>query len=128
VSLSVVATLNGCSSNGDRQYRCRIVRPTITSSGPTSFCPGGSVTLTSSSGASFQWLLNGSPIGGATAQSFIASAVGNYSVTRHHGSGMHRHLGDDGRHPDHSPSPVITPSGPTTFCTGGSVTLTASAA
>jgi len=110
----------------DRQYRCRTVRPTITSSGPTSFCPGGSVTLTSSSGASFQWLLNARR-SAAHGASFIASAVGNYSVTvtRERDAPAPRRRRPS---PDHSPVTGHHPLRSTTFCTGGSVTLTASAA
>ncbi len=55
--------------------------PTITPGGPTSFCPGGSVTLTSSSASGNQWYLNGNPIGGATNQTYIANATGGYTVT-----------------------------------------------
>jgi len=128
VSLSVVATKNSCSANGSASIAVGPFVPTITSSGPTSFCPGGSVTLTASSGASFQWLLNGSPIGGATSQSFVASATGNYSVTVSTGAGCTGTSATTSVTQTTAPSPVITPSGPTTFCTGGNVTLTASAA
>src|SRR5207247_944717 len=55
--------------------------PTITPGGPTTFCTGGSVTLTSSSGTGNQWKLNGSPIGCATSQSHLASAAGHSTVT-----------------------------------------------
>src|SRR5204863_26986 len=54
--------------------------PTITPSGPTTFCAGGSVTLTSSSASGNQWRLNGSPVGGAMAQQYVASVAGDYSV------------------------------------------------
>ena len=40
--------------------------PTINAGGPTTFCAGGSVTLTSSAGAGNQWYLDGTLIGGAT--------------------------------------------------------------
>ena len=50
--------------------------PTITASGPTSFCAGGSVILTvNSTGTSYLWS------NGATSQTITASASGNYSVT-----------------------------------------------
>lgn len=55
--------------------------PTITPGGPTTFCAGGSVTLTSSSPTGNQWYLNGSLIGGATAQQYNATASGSYIVT-----------------------------------------------
>lgn len=37
-------------------------------------------TLTSSPGGSYQWLLNGSPISGATSQQYIAQTTGGYAV------------------------------------------------
>ena len=50
--------------------------PTITASGPTSFCAGGSVILTASSGGSSYLWSNG-----ATTQAITASASGSYTVT-----------------------------------------------
>src|SRR6185369_8816274 len=47
--------------------------PTITPGGPTTFCTGGSVTLSSSSASNNQWFLNGNPIGGATNQQYTAT-------------------------------------------------------
>jgi Carboxypeptidase regulatory-like domain len=54
--------------------------PAITPGGPTSFCTGGSVLLTSSSATGNQWYLNGSPIGGATNQTYSAAVSGGYTV------------------------------------------------
>ena len=54
--------------------------PTITAGGITTFCSGGSVTLTSNSASGNQWRLDGNPIGGATAQNYIASVAGDYTV------------------------------------------------
>jgi hypothetical protein len=53
--------------------------PAVTANGPVSFCPGGSVVLTSSEAISYQWLLNGSTIN-QSAQSFTATSSGSYSV------------------------------------------------
>jgi PKD repeat protein len=50
--------------------------PTITPSGPTTFCAGGSVTLTSSASTSYLW----SP-GGATTQAINVTTSGSYTVT-----------------------------------------------
>ncbi|WP_343696710.1 gliding motility-associated C-terminal domain-containing protein [Flavobacterium sp.] len=55
--------------------------PTITADGPTTFCSGGSVTLTSSGGNSYVWST------GATTQSITVSASGNYSVRIGNASG-----------------------------------------
>ncbi|WP_167369513.1 Ig-like domain-containing protein [Flavobacterium defluvii] len=55
--------------------------PTITADGPTTFCSGGSVVLTSSGGNSYLWST------GATTQSITVSASGNYSVRIGNASG-----------------------------------------
>ncbi len=52
----------------------------ITATGATSFCLGGSVTLDAGIHPSYQWLLNGSPIAGATSQTYLATANGIYTV------------------------------------------------
>lgn len=53
---------------------CNLPAPTITASGPTSFCTGGSVTLTSSALSGNQWS------NGETTQSITVTNSGNYSV------------------------------------------------
>lgn len=59
------------------------VAPAITSSGPISFCQGGSVTLnaTTTPGGTYQWSRNGNIIAGATNQSLLVTNPGKYSVT-----------------------------------------------
>ncbi|HEY0039252.1 MAG TPA: PKD domain-containing protein, partial [Flavisolibacter sp.] len=56
---------------------------TIVANGATSFCVGGSVTLTITGvpgGSGFQWQKDGSDIPGATNASFVANATGAYTV------------------------------------------------
>jgi gliding motility-associated-like protein len=55
---------------------------TILHSGSTTFCQGGNRVLTVPTGTSapFKWLLNGTPIGGATAANYTATASGTYTV------------------------------------------------
>jgi uncharacterized repeat protein (TIGR01451 family) len=160
--------------------------PVITAGGPTTFCSGGSVTLTASGGTSYQWstgettssitvttggsytvtAFNGScqatsaptvvnvntvapfnisgppsacdsatltaPAGftylwstSETTQSINVTTGGTYSVTITDANGCtasDTHVISI----DPTPTPVITAGGPTTFCSGGSVTLTAS--
>ena len=96
--------------------------PTVTPNGPTTFCVGGSVILTSSPASSYTWS------NGATTQAITPATSGSYSVTVTDAIGC---LGSSTPvtvtvYPN--PSPTITPGGPTTFCDGGSVTLMASAA
>ena len=48
--------------------------PTVAASGPTSFCQGGSVTLTSSAATNYLWS------NGATTKSIVVSQSGSYTV------------------------------------------------
>jgi hypothetical protein len=91
---------------------------TITTGGPTTFCAGGSVTLTASSGASYAWST------GATTQSITVTSGSNYHVTVTDANGCSSTSADTAVTVN-TPLATITPSGPTTFCAGGSVTLTA---
>jgi len=52
-----------------------VFNASVTANGPTTFCSGGSVVLTASSGNSYLWNT------GATTQSITANAAGNYAVT-----------------------------------------------
>ncbi|MBK7965354.1 MAG: T9SS type A sorting domain-containing protein [Bacteroidetes bacterium] len=92
--------------------------PTISTSGSTKFCQGGSVQLTASSGTSYLWS------NGATTKTITASLNGNYSVSVSQSSGCSATSAPISV----SVSPVatftVTPSGPLSFCTGGSVTFT----
>ncbi len=107
--------------------------PTITATGATSFCTGGSVILNSSlpsaSGAVVQWRLNGADISGATNQTYSATQNGNYTA---YVVGNTRYCNNTG-----TPSniitvtvnvaptaPVVTASGNLTFCAGSSLALT----
>ena len=54
----------------------------IIANGPTTFCPSGSVTLsTSNSGTDYKWYLNEVLISGATVNQYTATLAGNYRVT-----------------------------------------------
>jgi large repetitive protein len=96
--------------------------PMITAGGPTTFCQGGSVTLTSSAVAGNTWS------NGATTQSITVTGSGNYTVTVTDGNGCTGTSPGTAVTVNSNPAPVVTASGPTTFCQGGNVTLTSSAA
>ncbi|MGV3609904.1 MAG: PKD domain-containing protein [Fluviicola sp.] len=96
--------------------------PTITAGGPTTFCSGGSVTLTSSAATGNTWST------GATTQSITVTASGSYTVTVLSGSCTATSAATVVTVNPTPATPTITPSGPTTFCAGGSVTLTSSSA
>jgi hypothetical protein len=95
--------------------------PTITAGGPTTFCQGGSVTLTSSAGTSYLWS------SGATTQSITVNAAGNYTVTVKNASGCGTTSAPTTVTVNPLPTATITAGGPTAFCAGGSVTLTSTA-
>jgi hypothetical protein len=57
------------------------VQPVITAGGPTSFCEGGNVVLTSGEALTYLWS------NGETTQNITVSASGNYSVTVSNASG-----------------------------------------
>src|SRR5664279_5740423 len=104
------------------QSTCTIATPTITAGGPTTFCTGGSVNLTSSPGITYLWS------NGATTQSINITASGSYTVQVTNASGCHSAASAATVVTVNAlpVTPTITASGPTTFCAGGSVTLTSS--
>ncbi len=128
---TVVVTTSGCASGPSAAVSVTVnpgpATPTIVPGGPATFCTGGSVTLTSSSGSGNQWYLNGNAIGGATDQTFLASTSGNYTVLVTGGNGCSTSsTATTVTVNPIPPAPAITPGGPLTFCSGGSVTLTSS--
>ena len=101
-----------------------------TTTGPTTFCANTSLLLNANTGAglSYQWMLNGVGIPGATSSNYVAGPAGpgDYSVTVSNTTGCSA-----------TSSPAITItllpvpadtlylSGPQTFCTGDSIVMTA---
>jgi Carboxypeptidase regulatory-like domain/IPT/TIG domain/Dockerin type I domain len=81
-SYSVTVTVNGCTSAaGSTNVVVNAVPATPAISGATSFCPGGSVTLTSSAATGNQWYRNGVLLDGFTQQTYVAGVAGDYTVT-----------------------------------------------
>lgn len=96
--------------------------PTISASGSTSFCAGGSVVLTASTASSYLWS------NGATTQSITVSTTGNYSVTTNSG-GCGGTSAVTAVNANSGPStPTISSSSSLNVCPGTILTLTSSAA
>lgn len=94
---------------------------TITPSGATTFCQGGNITLTASSGSSYLW-----QPGAQTTQSINVSTSAGYTVRVTNASGCSATSTSTNIVVNSSPTATATANGPTTFCQGGSVVLTAS--
>lgn len=91
--------------------------PVITASGPLTFCQGGSVLLTASTGTSYLWST------GETTQSITVSASGSYTVSIANGScGSNSEPTIVTVNPSPA-TPALSVSGATTFCEGGSVVI-----
>jgi hypothetical protein len=95
---------------------------------PASFCQGTGKSLYGyiQTNVSYQWILNGVDIPGATSHSYNATAGGNYTLRTVNAAGCTTTTAV----PTvitmiSAPPATITPSGPTTFCAGTGVTLSA---
>ncbi len=108
---------------------CDIPTPTISAGGATTFCTGGSVVLSSSSTTGNQWYVDGNIMNGETNQDYTATASGTYTVVvAANGCSSSPSLGSVVTVNVIPSTPTISAGGATTFCTGDSVTLSASGA
>lgn len=118
---SVTVTTGSCSSTSSATSVTVNPTPTasITAGGPLTFCQGLNVVLTASAGSSWLWNT------GATTQSITVTSSGNYTVTVTNASGCSAVSSATTVTVNPNPPAIITAGGATTFCNGGSVTLTA---
>ena len=97
--------------------------PVITADGPTTFCAGGSVTLTSSAETNYLWS------DGETTPSINVNSTGTFTIRVINTNGC-QSVTSAATSVIVNPLPVtptITSDGPTTFCDGGNVSLSAGA-
>jgi hypothetical protein len=102
------------------------ISPLISAGGPLQFCQDDSVklTVTNTTGYSYQWKLNGGAIG-ANSNEYVAISAGTYSLT------VSNSLGCAANSSNVVPVvvnvkptlPTVNISGPTSFCEGDSVIL-----
>ena len=127
-SYTVTITINGCSATSAATIVTVNPYPTatITPAGATTFCQGGSVVLDAPIGAgnSYQWQLNGVVIPGQTGASYTANASGLYAVVVTAIACASTSL-ETSVTENAFPGAILAVSGPTTFCDGGSVVLSA---
>jgi gliding motility-associated-like protein len=120
-----VSNANSCQSVSSDPVSVTVnplpAKPVISASGPLAFCAGGSVDLSVPAAASYLWS------NGATSQQITVSASGKYAVRVGDVNSCLSPASDSTEVTVYAlpPKPVITASGPLTFCQGDSVTLTA---
>jgi hypothetical protein len=124
----VVTNSSNCSTISNAITLTEIANPVvpITSSGPTSFCQGNSVVLstTLTTGNSYQWKYNGTLITNATNNNYTASTAGTYQVIVTNSSNCS--ASNQITITNYTnPTTSILPSGPTSLCQGNSVQLNA---
>lgn len=119
-------TGNGCSNT---QSVVVTVNPTpnATISGSTTFCTGGSTTLTANGGAgiSYQWIKGTANVAGATNQTFVATKAAGYKVKETTSSGCTSTSSVFTVSVISNPTATITPLGNLDICATGSVVLQA---
>ncbi|MBK7764101.1 MAG: VCBS repeat-containing protein [Bacteroidetes bacterium] len=123
-----VSNSNSCSATSLPQNVTVNPLPTstVTASGPTTFCQGGSVVLNANTGTglTYQWF-NGTSISGATNASYTATQSGSYTVQVTNSNSCSATSLPLSVTVNTLPTSTITASGPTTFCQGDSVVLNA---
>ena len=103
--------------------------PTASIGGTPAFCTGGNTLLTATATAgsgviiNYQWNLGGSPIGGANATTYSATAAGLYSVTITNSNGCKITSADFAVTQNALPTATATSDAPK--CEGSTLTLTA---
>jgi hypothetical protein len=124
----VIATsiTNGCSGSSDTTHL--ISSLVISPSGVINSSCANLITLTAPVGTGniYQWKQNGVNISGATSNTYIPSVSGNYSVTLINGTCVSTSPVTTINYTGSVSTPIITASGPTTICSGNSITLTSS--
>jgi hypothetical protein len=124
-----VTNANNCSATSTATTVTVNTLPTatISTTTPTTFCTGGSVVLTSSTGSSYKWNNAAGVIAGATNSTYTATAAGSYTVTVTNANNCSATSTATTVTVNTLPTATISTTTSTTFCTGGSVVLTSSA-
>lgn len=126
-SVVVTNTATGCTATSSTTAVVVGAAPaaTITPSGSTSVCQGSTTTLSANSGTglTYQWLLNGNPINGATNATYAAGSAGSYTVTVSSGPNCNNTSAATTVNVLPLPAATTTPSGSAAICQGSSITL-----
>ena len=113
-----VTDSNGCTDTETASVTVNTL-PTAVITGSTPVCPGGSNTLTASGGSTYAWSNNGSN----AAIMVTPASTDTYTVTVTDGNGC---TDTETETVTVYNSPVVSINGPTSVCSGGNTSLTAS--
>ena len=124
-SVSVTSGFGCTSMSSGMTISINPASASITSTGLRSICSGSSTSLSAATGAglSYQWLLDGVGIAGATGAVYYATAGGDYSVVASNLAGCSATSSSVSITVLPAPAATLTVSGALTFCDGGSVVL-----
>ena len=123
-SYSVTVTgLNNCTATSTPVVITVNANPndTVTANGLTTFCSGGNVILSAVAGLTYSWST------GATTESITVNQTGSYVVTVSNVNNCSAVSSGTNVVVNGLPNNTVTANGPTTFCPGGSVALSAAA-
>lgn len=116
-----VSAPGGCTGTASQVVTVnQLPVPTITANGPTTFCLGGSVTLSTGIYPAYHWST------GANTQSVVATTSGSYTVVVTDAHGCTGVASQTVTVNGTNANPVMNASGPVQFCQGGNVTLSTS--
>ncbi len=123
-----ITSLAGCSdtSTSVRVTVNPLPTPSISATGATTFCNGGSVQLssTATSGVNYEWYNNKASISGSTTNSYTATSSGSYSLQMvNTATGCSNMSSAIAVTVNSLPIANVTALGNTSFCQGGSVIL-----
>lgn len=126
-----VTLTGGCgmiTSSGNIIAKPIAISPTITA-GSTSFCPGGSMLLTSSATTENQWYKNGVSIAGANKTTYAANEMGSYTVTNFiNGCNSFPSVAKIITANNIVSPPIISSISPASFCAGSDIKLSSNTA
>ncbi|CAN1493247.1 Gliding motility-associated, C-terminal domain [Flavobacteriaceae bacterium] len=126
ITYTFTARLSGCSSSVSKEITVGTLpsKPSISTSGATSFCTPGSVVLRSSASSGNQWYKDGTAIAGATTNSYTATDSGSYSVIVTQNSCVSLESDQVTVSANATPSiPTLNATGNTVICEGASLRL-----
>lgn len=125
----VVTNSSGCSSVAPEIMVdvSPLPQALIFANGPVTFCEGNFVALIASNGSgySYQWRLDDVDIPGANSSTYLAYESGHYSVEIRNPSQCYNVSNIINVTANPLPDAEVIPMGPTSFCVGGSVLLSA---